>query len=152
LALYREIARRNAGEPDAGRFFLAWAHAAGFDHVQPGASLWCFATPDERAWWGGLWADRITDSAIARGPFPHIGNRTLQEMCPLPLPIVPDDSDEHGRALRRRMRLTQDALARRIGGWHARPSDHGSRSVWYEERGRFERRRIAGRINSASAE
>jgi len=25
-----------------------------------------FATPDDRAWWGGLWADRMTHSAIAR--------------------------------------------------------------------------------------
>jgi SAM-dependent methyltransferase len=66
LQLYREIARRNGGEPDAGRFLLAWAHAAGFDDVQAGASSWCFATPDDRAWWGGLWADRMTDSAIAR--------------------------------------------------------------------------------------
>ena len=66
LALYRKVARRNAGEPDAGRFLLAWAHSAGFDDVRPGASVWCFATPDDRAWWGGLWADRITDSAIAR--------------------------------------------------------------------------------------
>jgi SAM-dependent methyltransferase len=66
LALYREIARRNGGEPDAGRFLLAWAHAAGFDDVEPGASLWCFATPKDRSWWGGLWADRMTDSAIAR--------------------------------------------------------------------------------------
>ena len=42
LALYRTIARRNAGEPDAGRFLLAWAHAAGFEDVlqarRPGAS------------------------------------------------------------------------------------------------------------------
>jgi SAM-dependent methyltransferase len=66
LALYRTIARRNAGEPDAGRFLLAWAHAAGFTDVQPGASVWCFATPDDRLWWGGLWADRMTHSAIAR--------------------------------------------------------------------------------------
>jgi SAM-dependent methyltransferase len=66
LVLYRTIARRNGGEPDAGRFLLAWAHAAGFDDVQAGASSWCFATPDDRAWWGGLWADRMTDSAIAR--------------------------------------------------------------------------------------
>jgi hypothetical protein len=51
---------------DAGRFLLAWAHSAGFDDVRPGASVWCFATPDDRAWWGGLWADRMTDSAIAR--------------------------------------------------------------------------------------
>jgi SAM-dependent methyltransferase len=66
LALYRNIARRNGGEPDAGRFLLAWAHAAGFDEVTPTASVWCFATPDDRAWWGGLWADRMTNSAIAR--------------------------------------------------------------------------------------
>src|SRR5438477_619978 len=72
LALYRKIARRNAGEPDAGRFLLAWAHAAGFDDVIPGASVWCFATPDDRAWWGGLWADRMTDSAIARQAAVHV--------------------------------------------------------------------------------
>jgi DNA-binding transcriptional regulator YiaG len=38
-----------------------------------------------------------------------------QAVCPLPLPTVPDDYDDHLRGLRRRMRLTQDALARRIG-------------------------------------
>ena len=38
-----------------------------------------------------------------------------QQLCPLPLPTVPDDYDEHLRDLRRRMRLTQGALAQRIG-------------------------------------
>jgi DNA-binding transcriptional regulator YiaG len=38
-----------------------------------------------------------------------------QAVCPPPLPKVPDDYDEHLRALRRRLRLTQDALARQIG-------------------------------------
>ena len=65
LALYRNIARTNGGEPDAGRFLLAWAHAAGFSEVAPTASAWCFATPEDRAWWGDLWADRMTTSAIA---------------------------------------------------------------------------------------
>jgi SAM-dependent methyltransferase len=65
LEVYRNIARTNLGEPDAGRFLLAWGHAAGFSNVQPSASVWCFATPDDRAWWGGLWADRMTKSAIA---------------------------------------------------------------------------------------
>jgi len=65
LALYREIARTNAGEPDAGRFLWAWAHAAGFSDVTPTASAWCFATPADRAWWGELWADRMTTSAIS---------------------------------------------------------------------------------------
>jgi SAM-dependent methyltransferase len=66
LALYRTIARHNGGEPDAGRCLYAWAHEAGFDTVEPGASVWCFASPEERSWWGGLWADRMTSSAIAR--------------------------------------------------------------------------------------
>lgn len=65
LDLYRTIARRNGGEPDAGRRLLAWAHAAGFTDVTATASAWCFASAEERTWWGGLWADRMTSSAIA---------------------------------------------------------------------------------------
>ena len=65
LRLYRAAARRNGGEPDAGRRLLAWAHAAGFSDVTPGASTWCFATPDDRAYWGGMWADRILQSDLA---------------------------------------------------------------------------------------
>ena len=39
-----------------------------------------------------------------------------QEICPIPLPTVPDDYDKRLRALRRRRDLTQDSLARGIGG------------------------------------
>jgi SAM-dependent methyltransferase len=66
LDLYRRAARANGGEPDAGRRLLSWARAAGFDDIEVSASTWCYATPDERAWWGGLWADRILESALAR--------------------------------------------------------------------------------------
>ncbi|MCK2022565.1 class I SAM-dependent methyltransferase [Microbacterium sp. kSW2-24] len=66
LRLYRAAARANGGEPDAGRRLLAWARAAGFDDVTATASTWCYATPEERAWWGGMWADRILESALAR--------------------------------------------------------------------------------------
>ena len=66
LALYRSAARANGGEPDAGRRLLSWARAAGFEDVTATASTWCYATPDERAWWGGMWADRILESALAR--------------------------------------------------------------------------------------
>jgi ubiquinone/menaquinone biosynthesis C-methylase UbiE len=66
LRLYQEIARANGGEPDAGRRLPSWAQQAGFTRVDVSASAWCFATPDDRVWWGGLWADRITASAIAR--------------------------------------------------------------------------------------
>jgi ubiquinone/menaquinone biosynthesis C-methylase UbiE len=65
LRMYDAVARANRGEPNAGRFLLSWAHAAGFTDVQPGASAWCYATPEAREWWGELWADRITQSAIA---------------------------------------------------------------------------------------
>ncbi|MGU3423666.1 class I SAM-dependent methyltransferase [Microbacterium paraoxydans] len=66
LALYRAAARANGGEPDAGRRLLAWARAAGFEDISATASTWCYATPSERAWWGGMWADRILESALAR--------------------------------------------------------------------------------------
>ena len=66
LALYREIARANRGEPDAGRHLLSWAKQADFARIEASASVWCFATPHDREWWGTLWADRMTSSAIAK--------------------------------------------------------------------------------------
>jgi SAM-dependent methyltransferase len=65
LALYRRLARAAGGEPDAGRRLLGWARAAGFTDVTATASVWCYATPESRAWWGGMWADRIVGSSIA---------------------------------------------------------------------------------------
>lgn len=64
-ALYQRVARASGGEPDAGRRLLGWARAAGFSQVKASGSSWCFATADERAWWGGLWADRLTQSSFA---------------------------------------------------------------------------------------
>ncbi|MFD7290190.1 methyltransferase domain-containing protein [Streptomyces sp. NPDC059863] len=63
--LYRRVARANGGEPDAGRRLLSWARRAGFTDITSTATTWCFATPDERAWWSGLWADRTTASGYA---------------------------------------------------------------------------------------
>lgn len=63
--IYRQVARDSGTEPDAGRRLLAWAHAAGAVDVTPSASIWCHATPAERAWWGGSWAERIVSSTIA---------------------------------------------------------------------------------------
>ena len=65
LELYLQVARGNGAEPAAGRRLLGWAQAAGFAQVEPSASVWCFATPVERAWWGDLWAERMTGSALA---------------------------------------------------------------------------------------
>ncbi|MET9201237.1 methyltransferase domain-containing protein [Gordonia sp. NPDC003585] len=65
LEIYRAVAKGNDAEPDAGRRLLGWAHEAGFTEVTPSASVWCYATPDDRASWGGMWAKRI-HSAIGR--------------------------------------------------------------------------------------
>lgn len=64
LALYRAAARANGGEPDAGRRLLAWAHAAGFTDVTATSSTWCFATAEDRQYWGGMWASRILTSDL----------------------------------------------------------------------------------------
>jgi SAM-dependent methyltransferase len=66
LELYDAAARANGGEPHAGRMLLAWAHAAGATEVVASSATWCFADPEDRAWWGRLWADRITSTALAR--------------------------------------------------------------------------------------
>ena len=66
LRLYREAALANGGEPDAGRRLLGWARAAGLTDVTASSTSWCYADPEGRAWWGGMWADRILESALAR--------------------------------------------------------------------------------------
>jgi SAM-dependent methyltransferase len=66
MTLYCAAARANGGEPDAGRRLLSWAQHAGFDDITPTGGLWCFAAPETRDWWGGMWADRIVESALAR--------------------------------------------------------------------------------------
>lgn len=65
LDLYHRLTRRNEAEADAGRFLLGWARQAGFTDVTATSSTWTFATPEDRAWWGGLWADRIVQSSFA---------------------------------------------------------------------------------------
>ena len=65
LELYEEVARSNGGEPDAGRRLKSWAHAAGLRDIRATASVWCFSDEDDRAWWGGMWADRVLQSAFA---------------------------------------------------------------------------------------
>jgi SAM-dependent methyltransferase len=66
LDLYERVARANGGEPDAGRRLLSWAHAAGLTDVTATASIWCYADAEDRAWWGGMWADRVLASDLAR--------------------------------------------------------------------------------------
>lgn len=65
LELYQQVARGNDAEPDAGRRLKSWALAAGLDVISSTAGLWCFSSPDDVAWWGGMWAERVVDSGMA---------------------------------------------------------------------------------------
>ncbi len=65
MALYQRCTRANGGEPDAGRRLLSWARQAGFTDVTAGAGVWCHADEADRAHWGGMWADRVVQSALA---------------------------------------------------------------------------------------
>ena len=65
LEVYRAVARRNGGEPDAGRFLKGWAMDAGFSNVRATSSTWTYADGESCAWWGGLWADRCLESGLA---------------------------------------------------------------------------------------
>ncbi|HQT99161.1 MAG TPA: methyltransferase domain-containing protein [Acidimicrobiales bacterium] len=65
LALYHDMTKRNHAEADAGRHLKSWARAAGFRDVIVSSATWTFEQPDERRWWGGLWADRILESRFA---------------------------------------------------------------------------------------
>jgi len=85
---YGTMTRINGANWDAGRRLLSWALAAGFTDVLPSASAWCFATPEERTWWGELWAERFTRSALAEQ---LLGHGVVAE----------DDLEEFGAAWRR---------------------------------------------------
>lgn len=80
-SLYRELARAAGGEPDAARRLLGWAHAAGLREARPGAGTWCFATPQDRAWWADTWARRVEESTFARRALAH--GRTPEELADL---------------------------------------------------------------------
>ena len=70
-ALYRNVARALGGEPDAGRHLLAWARRAGLAAVEASGSAWCYTGPEDRAWWGASWADRLTKSPFGDRAVEH---------------------------------------------------------------------------------
>lgn len=77
LALYEAIARRNGGEPDAGRRLKAWALEAGFTEVTATGSVWCYASSDDLAWWTQTWAERLTASTFGTSAREHgLADRT----------------------------------------------------------------------------
>jgi SAM-dependent methyltransferase len=80
--IYFAVTRRNGANADAGRHLLRWAHAAGFTDVTYTTSTWTFATPEDRAWWCGVWADRCVDSSFAQQAVDY-GIATAAELAAL---------------------------------------------------------------------
>jgi ubiquinone/menaquinone biosynthesis C-methylase UbiE len=66
MALYHDITKHNGVEADAGRYLVSWVRDSGFENWTASSSQWRFHTDEERAWWGGLWADRVQESEFAR--------------------------------------------------------------------------------------
>ncbi|MFI6938432.1 class I SAM-dependent methyltransferase [Streptomyces sp. NPDC050418] len=81
-ALYQRVARANGGEPNAGRRLKSWALQSGSaEHeITATSATWTYSTPDERAWWSGLWADRTTSSSYA-GIAVEGGHATTEELA-----------------------------------------------------------------------
>ena len=65
LELYLAVTERNGHDARIGPALLGLAHAAGFDDVTVSSTTWTYADPEARAWWGGLWADRVRYSRFA---------------------------------------------------------------------------------------
>jgi len=65
METYQAVLCSNGAEPDAGRHMRYWATQAGLADVVATGSTWCFADDADRAWWGGMWADRVRSSALA---------------------------------------------------------------------------------------
>ena len=78
---YTEIARSRGGEPDGGRHLVAWARKVGIDRsaINTTASVWCFTTPDERAYLSKMWVDRLKTSSLADN-FLHSGQVTQEDL------------------------------------------------------------------------
>ena len=72
LELYYELARRNGGEPNAGRHLRRWLREAGFAETRVSTSTTCYADPAATREWGETYAERtlhsnIGDKAVAYG-------------------------------------------------------------------------------------
>lgn len=65
LPLYLRVHANVSGDPTAGRHLKKWARDAGFTRIGCTASLWLFENDEDRAWWGGMWAERAVASEFA---------------------------------------------------------------------------------------
>ena len=66
--IYERVSRARGGNPHPGSHIHAWAVQAGFNRagITTSAGSWCFSSPEERAYWGGTWAERVLSSGLAK--------------------------------------------------------------------------------------
>ncbi|KAJ5488588.1 hypothetical protein N7539_003478 [Penicillium diatomitis] len=69
--LYDRVARRNGGEPNAGRTLHVWARKAGLTNVKCSCTSWCYATREEVKWWSETWIERSLSSSFATTAVDH---------------------------------------------------------------------------------
>jgi SAM-dependent methyltransferase len=72
MELYLAVTSRNGHDACIGPKLASVALEAGFGEVEVTSSTWTYAAPAARAWWGGLWADRVRysrfgEQAVAYG-------------------------------------------------------------------------------------
>ncbi|KAF9894171.1 hypothetical protein FE257_009144 [Aspergillus nanangensis] len=77
--LYDRVARKNGGEPNAGRYLHVWARKAGFQEVACTVSSWCFAKPEEVKWWSEAWQERSVKSAFCKTAIDN-GIATMEDL------------------------------------------------------------------------
>lgn len=66
FVIYDAVARRNGGEPNAGRYLRGWLLSTGFTEVQISTTTWTYVAEDEVANWGNSWADRVLNSNLGK--------------------------------------------------------------------------------------
>lgn len=65
LDIYRQVARANDAEPDAGRHLVAWARSAGFSDITSSVGTWLFTAGSGAKWWAETWSKRVVTSSLA---------------------------------------------------------------------------------------
>lgn len=78
--VYLAVTRRNDAEADAGVFLPLWAADAGLTDITYSSSTWTYATAEDRAWWGHLWAERMLASDLAEQALAY-GVATADELA-----------------------------------------------------------------------
>jgi len=83
LGLYHDVARRNGGEPDAGRMLVGWVAQAGFRDIVATTSTWTYATPEAIEGWRKLWTSRLLEASMGQAAVDYglATRRELEELA-----------------------------------------------------------------------